>query len=106
MQLHYINGEPTPETARHINNTNAIRSLERELGLEKCDLYSLPWNDIKALYDGGKLTYQQLEVVYNRMKAYDPSIYDTHLDENGEMQDGRIMNKRERAKQIKEMLGR
>ncbi|MED2035356.1 hypothetical protein P4V74_29710 [Bacillus thuringiensis] len=106
MQLHYINGEPTPETTQRINNNNAIRSLERELGLQVNGLYLLPWNDIKALYDGGKLTYQQLEIIYNRKKTYDTSIHNTHLDENGEMQDGRIMTKRERAKQIKEMLGR
>ncbi|HDR4686692.1 hypothetical protein CN520_23095 [Bacillus cereus] len=102
MQLHYINGEPTPETAQYIHNIETIRALEQELGLEKYGLYSLSWDDVKALYDGSRLTYAQLEIVYNRMKAKDTSIYNTYLDEDGNMVDGKPSNL---VRNIKRALG-
>ncbi|MBE7099930.1 hypothetical protein [Bacillus cereus] len=102
MQLHYINGEPTPETAQYIHNIETIRGLEQELGLEKHGIYSLSWDDVKALYDSGKLTYAQLKIIYNRMKVKDTSIHNTYLDEEGNMIDGRQSNI---VRNIKRALG-
>jgi hypothetical protein len=102
MQLHYINGEPTPETAQYIFNIETIRALERDLGIEKYGVYALDWSDISALFMANKLTYAQLHIIYNRVKAKDTSIHNTYLDEDGNMIDGKPSNK---VRNIKRALG-
>lgn len=91
----------------YMRSVDDIKALEREVGIEPGTMHRLKWTDLKALYRAGKLHKSDIDVLFNKIKLYDPSLYDCVLNDEcqivhkSELFDVQM---RERAKAIRNLF--
>lgn len=105
MLCSYKPGDMTRK--EYIECLNVIKALEIELGMTPGQLSKVKWLDLKALYKAGKLYKGEMNILFNKRKAYNVSLYDCVLNSDCEIvhkTDVYEYKMRERAKAMRNLF--